>query len=140
MTRIGRYWLFFVIVAVGLALSWGQVGRQTQRVLEAGPVTFLTVERACRPRISPCAAFTSDRALVLGPDRAHGLKLRQTGFDPASLAGVEAMLIDGERRVAVTVRERPDGWTLALTEDASAVLRVQVSAAGELSVAEFPLD
>ena len=79
MTRLGRYWLFFVIVAVGLALSWGQVGRKAQRALDSSPVVYLHTETPCRPQLAPCAAVAGDRALVLGPAQ-NGLLVKQAGL------------------------------------------------------------
>ena len=64
MSRQGRYWIFFVIVAVGLALSWGQVGRKTRQALEIEPVLLLVTETPCTPMATPCAAVGRDRVAL----------------------------------------------------------------------------
>lgn len=140
MSRIGRYWLFFVIVAVGLALSWGQIGRKTQHALEEAPVSYLAVEPNCRADLRPCAAIAGDHAIVLGPvDR--GLMLKQTGFEQASVASIEAAVAvedaDDERRLAV--QRVDDGWFIPLKNNAGARLQVRLTANGRVSVADFPL-
>lgn len=139
MTRTGRYWLFFVIVAVGLALSWGQVGRKTQRVMEATPVIYLDVEPNCLANVRPCAAIAGDHALVLGPvDR--GLLLKQTGFEPETIASVEVMLAgsDAEAHAPLPVQETGDGWLIP-NGRFTAGLEIRLAASGRVSVAEYPL-
>ena len=140
MSRLGRYWLFFVIVAVGLVLSWGQVGRKTQRVLSEEPVSILASEPDCQVIRGPCAAVAADRALVLGP-AAGGLRLRQTGFDPADIATIEAQLLrDGETPQAPRPLLRDgDGWRLTLPEAAAGTLRLRVVGTERISVADFEL-
>lgn len=140
MSRIGRYWLFFVIVAVGLALSWGQIGRKTQHALEAAPVSYLTVETNCLADLRPCAAIAGDHALVLGPvDR--GLMLKQTGFQDTSVASVEAAIAvegaDDERLLAV--KRAGDGWLIPVDNRTGFSLQVRLTANGRVSVADFPL-
>ncbi len=140
MRRQARYWLPFSIVAIGLVLSWGQVGRKAERALTASPVTYLTVEPGCAPTRAPCAALAGDHALVLGPDDA-GLRLRQTGLDPADIIRVEARLMapDGtlltQRRLAADA----DGWRLPDLGDSDGRLRVRVIANRAVSVADYPL-
>lgn len=139
-TGYARYWIFFVIVAVGLVLSWGQVGRKTRQVMAEQDVVYLHTETPCRPRERPCAAVATDRALVLGPDGA-GLRLRQTGFDQGQLHGIEyAFLgIDGEETVASGSGPSAYEWQIGEPPVPAAVLRVSVLANGERTVAEFPL-
>jgi hypothetical protein len=140
MSRQGRYWLFFVIVAVGLALSWGQVGRKTQRALTEQPVGFLASEPDCRVTRRPCAATAPDRALVLGPV-SDGLRLRQTGFDPAGITLVEAQLLaDGQTPEPPRPLLRDgDGWRLTLPAEARGTLRLRVVGRQRVSVADFVL-
>lgn len=140
MSRLGRYWLFFVIVAVGLALSWGQVGRKTVRELAENPVTYLATETGCDVRRSPCAAVSGDRALVLGP-AADGLRLKQAGFDTAAISLVEAGPVGprgGEINGRPLLRDG-DGWQLGLPADSVGVLRVRVVTGDGVSVADFEL-
>ena len=141
MRREGRYWLFFVIVAVGLVLSWGQIGRKTHRVLGADPIQLLATEQPCSPATAPCAALGGDRALVLGPGSA-GLRLRTAGFDADSLAVRELQFISpsGDRLATRELPVLPDDWVLDAIPKDTVVLRIRLQASGEAAtVAEFPL-
>ena len=139
MSRLGKYWIFFVIVAVGLALSWGQVGRKAERVLQEDPVVYLAAEPGCAPARAPCAAIANDRALVLGPDTA-GLLLRQTGFDADEIIRVEAQLLapDG---VVVSERQldaKNGNWLIRDFGESDGLLRVRVIGNRDVTVADFP--
>lgn len=140
MTATGRYWIFFVIVAVGLALSWGQVGRKTHRVLGEQPVEWLPVEAGCAPMLSPCAAMAGTRAMVLGPARG-GLALKLLGLDERSVLAVEASLMDAGGSVLQerTLQPSAAGWQLGLEDTSAARLRITVVGPRLNSVAEFPL-
>ena len=140
MSRVGRYWLFFVIVAVGLALSWGQVGRKTQRVLLDDPVVYLQTETDCQPDTAPCAAVGRDRAVVLGPTDA-GLLARTTGLDDAVIIEVEVIMLGADgatlgRRALVA--DAP-AWPVADLPAGTRLLRYRITANKETTVAEFPL-
>ena len=140
MSRLGSYWLLFVIVAVGLALSWGQVGRKTERALQADPVVYLISETPCRPRSAPCAAAAGDRALVLGP-AAQGLALKQTGLQPGDLLGAEVVFLDAAGSEVGRLSLRLDGqtWLLKAIPGEARAVRVRLTGRAEVSVAEFPL-
>jgi len=141
MSRLGSYWLLFVIVAVGLALSWGQVGRKTERVLQADPVVYLISETPCRPRLAPCAAAASDRALVLGP-ATRGLALKQTGLEPRDLLSAEAIFLDAtDSEVGRRPLRLGDGqaWLLEDIPGEARVLRTRLTGGHGVTVGEFPL-
>ena len=140
MSRQGRYWILFVIVAVGLALSWGQVGRKTRQALEDEPVLLLATEAACTPRLSPCAAVGRDRALLLGPDE-RGLRLRQTGIPLAEIIRVEAEFVGKAARTSEPTKLYPDGdaWIVPEVPAVPGALRVRVVGNHDITVAEFPL-
>jgi len=140
MSRLGRYWIFFVIVAVGLALSWGQVGRKTQRLLESEPVVFLVTERPCRPSVEPCAAVAGDRAVVLGPAQV-GLRVKQTGISTADIVDVEAVFLalDGENTGFRSLTRRADAWSVSDVPALSQMLRIRIISNHDVTVAEFPL-
>lgn len=140
MSRLGRYWIFFVIVAVGLALSWGQVGRKAQRVLESDPVVFLLTEPGCRPNLEPCAAMAGDRAVVLGPVQT-GLQVKQTGISPADIADVQAAFLaaDGEPVGARILTRQGDAWSVPDLPASVRILRIRVTSNHDVTVAEFPL-
>lgn len=140
MSRTGRYWVFFVIVAVGLALSWSQVGRKTHRVLQDQQIVYLHTEPDCRPGAAPCAATAADRALVVGP-AARGLLARRTGFDAMSLQGAEVAMLatDGSELARYPLPLNVADWILADIPPAARMLRFRVDAGREATVAEFPL-
>ena len=140
MSRLGRYWLFFVIVAVGLALSWGQVGVKTRRALAEEPVVYLAVESACFADRQPCAAIAGDHALVLGP-MPGGFRLKQTGYEDGGIIRVEASALDdtaSETRVLAVGREAA-AWSILTPVDRIAAVRVRVVGNGRVSVADFPV-
>lgn len=140
MTRIGRYWIFFVIVAVGLALSWAQVGNKTRRMLLDEPLVYLNTDADCRPRVAPCAAVGGDRALVLGPGQT-GLIARRTGLDANDLVSAEVIMFDGEGKELLRTALLADArdWRLGPLPDATHSLRIHIVAHSGNTVAEFPL-
>lgn len=140
MRREGRYWIFFVIIAVGLALSWGQVGRKTHQVFADSPVVLLATETPCRPLAAPCAAVGGDRALVAGP-AGRGLAIRQAGLDGDQVVAGEAEFLDAE---GVSIRvEKPaytaGGWGVPFIPAGAAMLRFIVRDNRATTVAEYPL-
>lgn len=140
MSRFGGYWIFFVIVAVGLALSWGQVGRKTQRVFEQDPVVFLSTESPCRPRSDPCAAVAGDRAIVLGP-AGSGLGVRQAGLARADIVRVEAVFLaaDGSELQTMDLVIDRAKWLAPQVPAAAVLVRIRIVGNRETSVAEFAL-
>jgi len=140
MNGYARYWIFFVIVAVGLVLSWGQVGRKTDQVMAEQDVIYLQTEVACRPQRAPCAAVAHDRALVLGPD-GDGLQLRSAGFDADHLLGIEYAYVDadGEEISRSGIDRLASSWRIGRPPTAAGKLRASVLSNGEKTVAEFPL-
>lgn len=141
MDSQARFWIPFVIVAVGLVLSWGQVGRKTVQVLEEEDVAYLWTEEPCAPRVSPCAASASDVALVLGP-APDGLRLRAIGPATVDATSLQAdYLADDGRVLSSRVVERlavKDGWTLPDPGVATRA-RIYLGVPGRELVAEFPL-
>lgn len=137
---MGRYWLFFVIVAVGLALSWGLVGRKTETTLLERPVVYLDVEAGCQPRLRPCAAWGRDRALILGP-AGEGLQARQTGLDDRDFAAVEALLLDADDKEVKRIRHAPSDtdWRLDDIPADARTVRYRVVGNRVTTVADFPL-
>ena len=140
MTRLGRYWLFFVIIAVGLALSWGQVGRKTHRVLSENPTVLLQTEQPCHPSAAPCAAMGANHAIVMGP-AASGWRIVSDGFDTATVIGVLASTLDAHGAVLrqVALDAGVSEWRIAPTPAAVERLRIEVSTNEMAVVAEFPL-
>jgi hypothetical protein len=137
-----RVWIFFVIVAVGLVLSWGQVGRKAEQRLGADPSRLLQTESPCQPQHAPCAASGAAFALVLGPDGPRALQLRAVGEPRPELSEVR---VRGAGRAAAEWRLvaeplGPAAWRLPLPEEAaSAGVEVQVRLARPAVAALFPL-
>ena len=75
MKQTSRYLIFYAILAVGLAISWTQVGKRAQLVPDAN-LHIMSVDADCRPLQAPCAAYAAEFAMVLGPD---GRRLRLLG-------------------------------------------------------------
>jgi hypothetical protein len=141
LSRLGRYWLFFVIVAVGLVLSWGQVGRKTHQVLTEAPTTLLTTEANCRPGRAPCAAMGNSHAVVLGP-AGNGLRVVTKGFDPASLLGGRVTWVDHANDVVGQAMLGTDAteWQIRSVPVDSRRIRIEIDSNDGTVVAEFPLD
>jgi hypothetical protein len=141
LSRLGRYWLFFVIVAVGLVLSWGQVGRKTHQVLTEAPTTLLTTEANCRPGLAPCAAMGNSRAMVLGP-AGNGLRVVTKGFDPASLLAARATWFDRANDVVgqSTLSTDATEWRIRSLPGDARRMRIEIDSNDGTVVAEFPLD
>ena len=140
MSQLGRYWIFFVIVAVGLALSWGQVGRKAQRVFDTAPVVFLHTETPCRPELAPCAAVAVDRALVLGPAQ-NGLRVKQAGLRDADITMAAATFLagDGAELGDEVLIRGADAWLIRRLPEAARSLRLRFLTDAETTMAEFPV-
>ncbi len=137
-----RIWILFVIVAVGLVLSWGQVGRKAGQRLQAEPGPLLRTESPCRPWQAPCAAIGAEVALVLGPAGARRLLLKYVGAAPAELAELRLLESGGERRAWTLTPERvaPALWQLQMPElPAGTLLELRVRCLQPAVSAVFPL-
>jgi len=134
-----RLWIFFVIVATALVLSWGQIGHKADRVAVDG---LLDTETPCRPYAAPCAAYGSDIALVLGPGPGTDLLLKAS--TRRLLRGLEVDIIAADHSVLqpVVVEALAAGvWRLDLTTRAIPDRAKLVIELKEASVsAVFPLE
>ena len=111
-----------------------------ERVLATQPVTYLQHEPACDPWKAPCAAFGSDRAIVVGPG-GDGLQVKTTGFAAGSVVAAAGELLDADDRVVAEITFAPANlvWRLRVADGAARRLRVRIRATNETTVAEFPL-
>jgi hypothetical protein len=119
MNRSNRLWIFFVIVAVGLVLSWGQVGREESPRVATRDGAWLDTEVPCTPLEAPCAAYGSSVALVLGPERPGTLRLEAVGDDNPRLGGASVFTRGGGRSDSLELGLDPAGpaqWTLDLPD------------------------
>lgn len=141
MLQGNRYLIFFVIVAVGLALSWGQIGRKTRDVLRDRNVEFLVLDGNCRPTVRPCAAYAAARALVLGPDAGGSFLLKAVGINQGAAELSVKLLRNGVDVGAGQWRRRDDAtWRISpATEPGIQFMRVGLLAEGTAYVADFPV-
>jgi hypothetical protein len=119
MNRWNRLWIFFAIVAVGLVLSWGQVGREASQRVATRAGAWLDTEVPCAPLHTPCAAYGGDVALVLGPDRPDVLRLKVVGVDDPRIGGASVFTRGGGQSDSVELGLEPAGlaqWTVGLPD------------------------
>lgn len=157
MRRIDWIWIFFVIVAVGLVLSWGRTGQRLQNEpVVTGALSadrILEPESPCRPLEAPCAALGRDLALVLGPvaegDDLLALRLVVAGTDidaepPEVDWQAEGDAFTPQRRLA-SRRLKETEWLIALPVEPGAELApapslwIRLGHAGIRYAARFPL-
>lgn len=138
MGNWNRLWIFFVIVAVGLVLSWGQIG---QKAGQLSIDRLLDTETPCRPQVVPCAAYGADVALVLGPGSETDLLLK-TAARPPPRALSAALLVGGHSLPqSVPIEKVSTGvWRLTLTtSNMTAGTQLRIELAEPLVSAVFPL-
>ena len=110
-----RLWIFFVIVAVGLALSWGKVGQKTEQTISQDPFELLRAEPGCLLPRDSCAAYGSELALVAKggwlPDERMALYFKLVGAEMAAISHFEAEVrVDGRAPEQLAVLRRQDDW------------------------------
>ncbi len=71
MKRFNRYLMFYLILGIGLAIAWSQVGRRVQLAPNVG-LRIMSIDDRCKPLEAPCAAYAKQFALVLGPGKGKG--------------------------------------------------------------------
>lgn len=154
MRRIDWIWVFFVIIAVGLVLSWGRTG---QRLVQDRPPAadrvdteqLLATESPCRPLFSPCAAIGDDLAIVLGPVRGQAdlVAVELVADTPDRLdtaPEVDWQPVDDDTAPALRLAPRalsPSRWVVALPQSAAPAprLSVRLNRSGQEYAARFPL-
>ena len=138
MNRTNRYLMFYAILAVGLAISWSQVGRRTQVSPEVSDIRVLATEDNCRPLQAPCAAYAGNFALVLGP-HADGLRLVGQGLPAAATLSVQHLDGNGVRQTPPLLQALGDSQWLISSLPARGRLRVNLLQQQAQWVAEFRL-
>ncbi|NNJ90975.1 MAG: hypothetical protein HKP55_04815, partial [Gammaproteobacteria bacterium] len=65
--RWNKVWYFFMLVAAGLILSWGQVGQRYKQKenIDTREYLLLRTESDCNLAVAPCAAYAPDYAIVV---------------------------------------------------------------------------
>ena len=126
-----RIWIFFVIIAVGLVLSWGQIGKKTQQELSDDASNLLRTEQSCQPLTTPCAATGSLVGIVLGPGVPGSLELESTSPTAAIEAVTTNFTSGGPRSLPLKFKQQTrNRWLIALPSEPhseSAELRVWMS-------------
>lgn len=139
MIRFNRYLVFYVILAVGLAVAWTQVGRRAQ-LSPSADLHIMDVEADCRVKVRPCAAYAGQFALVLGPSPS-GQGLLLVGESLSSDAQVQVQQLDKHLRdlpPPAVQSAGEDRWVVNSSEQPGR-LRVTLSSGDDQWVAEFPL-
>lgn len=105
-----RVWIFFVIVAIGLVLSWNQVGRKTLTGIDNQGLEVLVTEKNCDIRREPCAAYGRSIAVVCQFVTESGAVL------------VRARLVAGKKMPL-----RPDSVKFSFYDDDGALIQELIS-------------
>jgi len=142
-----RVWIFFVIIAIGLALSWGKVGQNTREDMGSDDFLLLRTESNCLLPHDICAAYLSDVALVakaaMLADARIALYFKLVGVEPNGVDEFTVQLIhEPQPPVPLAVLRRPDDWQAIYTgkQLARAQVRVSFKQAGIKYVAEYILE
>jgi len=141
LNRTNAIWIFFVIVAVGLVLSWAQLGHKAEFGDAADPFSLLVAEPGCDLNRAPCAAYGTKLALVARVTRDGQLMLRLVG-QPAETAPTAELQVPGSAPLAVPLRSLEPGWggSVPPHADAAATLRVRLRVGPDAYLAEFALN
>ena len=137
MIRRNNYWIFFAILAVGLALSWAQVGKRAQLSKNA-KLSVMSLDEDCHPWRTPCAAYATNFALVLGVDSRGGLRL--LGEQLPDSIELKLMHFKGAVELPVPDSRRIDArqWLIVPSKKIGR-LRVNLQLDDRQWIAEFPL-
>ncbi len=154
MRRIDWIWIFFVIIAVGLVLSWGRTGQRLHEAQEVGLTLdvdrVLEAESPCQPLLAPCAALGREVAVVLGPvaDQPDLLALRLVSGEtlPAEVDWQIDWQGEGDGfspQLSLSLRRvQADQWLIALPADTASsqpALWVRFELEGIRYSVRFPL-
>ena len=150
--RWNKVWYFFMLVAAGLILSWGQVGqryKQSEKI-DTREYLLLRTEQGCKLGMAPCAAYAPDYAIVVNLQDNKGwytVEVKTAGEKLAldSVVKVtfepESSLYDAET-LPVRFKE-PDSWVsfIQLPDQTKTIwkLRVSVERGEKVMVAEYRL-
>jgi hypothetical protein len=150
--RWNKVWYFFMLVAAGLILSWGQVGQRYKQKenIDTREYLLLRTEDDCNLSTAPCAAYAPDFAMVVNlKDNKdwYTIEVKTVG-EKLSLESIVRMSFEPESSLYETevlpVRfKEPDGWVsfVQLPDNSDTVwrLRVSVERGNKVMVADFSL-
>ena len=150
--RWNKAWYFFMLVAAGLILSWGQVG---QRYKQTAPVDtreylLLRTEPDCDLLAGPCAAFAPDYAIVIKLERHAGWQTLYVRTANESLSEQSLLKLSFEPESSLYEPEvlpvrfkQPDTWysDMQLPRNDKTIwkLRVKIERGEKVMVADYPV-
>ncbi len=139
MKRFNRYLLFYLILGIGLAIAWTQVGRHARLAPNTG-MRVMSVDERCNPQQAPCAAYAHAFALVLGPN-PDGPGLLLKGEKLPADARLDLLQLDVHALELPRPLLKPlpgRRWLISPTHQ-SGRLRINLSSGKSQWIAEFPL-
>jgi hypothetical protein len=140
MKRFNRYLLFYLILGIGLAIAWTQVGRRARLAPNTG-LRVMGVDEHCRPQSRPCAAYAHAFALVLGPNAGQpGLLLKGEKLPADARLDLVQLDVHALALDKPLLKPLPGGRWLIGPVHRSGRLRINVSAGQSQWIAEFPLE
>jgi len=150
--RWNKLWYFFMLVAAGLILSWGQVGQRYKQKedFDTREYLLLRTEQDCNLAVAPCAAYAPDYAIVvnLQDNRDWYTVEVKTAAEKLGLDSIVKMTFEPESSLYETemlpVRFRdPDSWVsfIQLPDQKKTVwkLRISIERGAKVMVADYPL-
>ncbi len=150
--RWNKIWYFFMLVAAGLILSWGQVGQRYKQKenFDTREYLLLRTEQDCNLAIAPCAAYAPDYAIVVNlQDNKDWYTVEvKTAAEKLSLESIVKMTFEPESSLYDTeilpVRFRePDSWVsfIQLPDQTKTVwtLRISIERDTKVMVADYPI-
>lgn len=150
--RWNKVWYFFMLVAAGLILSWGQVGQRYKQKenFDTREYLLLRTEQDCNLAVAPCAAYAPDYAIVVNlQDNKDWYTVEvKTAAEKLGLHSMVKMTFEPESSLyepeILPVRFRePDSWIsfIQLPDQEKTVwkLRVSVERDTKVMVADYPL-
>jgi hypothetical protein len=150
--RWNKVWYFFMLVAAGLILSWGQVGQRYRQKenIDTREYLLLRTEKECYLDVAPCAAYAPDYAMVVNlQDKKgwHTIEVKTVG-ERLSMESMVKITFEPESSLYETetlpVRfKEPDSWVsfVQLPDLSKTVwkLRVSIERGSKVMVADYPL-
>jgi len=150
--RWNKVWYFFMLVAAGLILSWGQVGQRYKQKenFDTREYLLLRTEQDCNLAVAPCAAYAPDYAIVVNlQDNKDWYTVEvKTATEKLGLDSSVKMTFEPESSLYETeilpVRFRePDSWVsfIQLPDQTKTVwkLRISIERGTKVMVADYPL-
>lgn len=150
--RWNKAWYFFMLVAAGLILSWGQVGQKFKQDVKKDTREYLLLrtEKECDLLIAPCAAFAPDYAIVVKLEQNAGWQtvFIRTAGEKLSAQSLVSLSFEPESSLYETemlpIRfKQPDTWFSDVkfpgNDKTTWKLRVKIERGNKVMVADYPV-